>query len=57
MSGDGNVTSQPKFDPEMMYRTYLRLKKILNSSPAAFSPVLKFPEVFILIVVCTTRRP
>lgn len=47
---DAGVT-KGEFDPEDMFRTYLRLKKITNSAPAAFSPVLKFPEVFILIAV------
>jgi hypothetical protein len=46
-----DAAAKGEFDPEDMLRTHKRLNKIMNSAPAAFSPVLKFPEVFILVAV------
>lgn len=48
---DSESANGNEFDAESFYRTYLRLKRITSSSPAALAPVLRFPEVFILIVV------
>jgi hypothetical protein len=42
---------QKIFNAEEMIRTYLRIKKFLTTPPAVLSPVMKFPEVFILIAV------
>jgi hypothetical protein len=42
---------QKVFNAEEMIRTYLRIKKFLTTPPAVLSPVMKFPEVFILIAV------
>lgn len=39
------------FDPEKFFRICQRLGNIF-SPPAALAPVLKFPEVFVLIAVC-----
>jgi hypothetical protein len=49
--GGAAAKGEGEFDPEDMLRTHKRLNKIMNSAPAAFSPVLKFPEVFILVAV------
>eukprot|EP00602_Paraphysomonas_sp_CaronLab_P005616 CAMPEP_0185026130 /NCGR_PEP_ID=MMETSP1103-20130426/10040_1 /TAXON_ID=36769 /ORGANISM="Paraphysomonas bandaiensis, Strain Caron Lab Isolate" /LENGTH=576 /DNA_ID=CAMNT_0027559613 /DNA_START=91 /DNA_END=1821 /DNA_ORIENTATION=- len=50
--GEGEVDPKRKtFDPEEMYRTYLRIRRFANTPPAALSPVLRFPEVFILIAL------
>lgn len=46
-SGYGN------FDPEKFFRICLRLRDFLSVPPAALAPVLKFPEVFVLIAVTT----
>jgi hypothetical protein len=39
------------FDPEKFFRIFQRLHCYFSTPPAALAPVLKFPEVFVLIAV------
>jgi len=39
------------FDPEKFFRICQRLRYFLSMPPAALAPVLKFPEVFVLIAL------
>lgn len=49
---DDTLSKRPKgFSHEQLYRVCRRLQEYFNGPPAALSPVLKFPEVFVLIAL------
>lgn len=51
-SGESEYQSgSGSFDPEKFFRICLRLRNFLSMPPAALGPVLKFPEVFVLIAL------
>lgn len=50
-SSDSANAPVDAFDAEEAYRVYLRLIKMVTTRAACLAPVLKFPEVFILIML------